>query len=127
VIQLSAHTPLYIGLDAIDFRCGIDKLSILSQQISGFESKSGCVFVFRNASATSVKILVFDGTGFWLMQKRLSCGRLKWWPSQSGEAKLSAEELMLILHGDDPRGLKRAPWRRVKTIIDEETEKPPPS
>ncbi len=119
MIQLTPHTPLFIGLDPIDFRCGIDKLSILSEQFSGLDPKDGCVFVFRNQSATSIKLLAFDGTGYWLMQKRLSQGRMKWWPQHSGEAKLSAESLLIVLRGDDPRGFISAPWRRIKTVTDE--------
>ena len=122
MIQLTPHTPLFIGLDPIDFRCGIDKLALVSEQISGHDSKSGCVFAFRNQSATSIKLLAFDGSGYWLMQKRLSQGKLKWWPRQSGESQLSAEGLLIILRGDDPRGLVTLPWRRVKTILDTDDE-----
>lgn len=118
MIQLNAHTPLYIGLDPIDFRCGIDKLAIISQTVSGLDPKQGYVFAFRNRSYTSVKLLAFDGSGFWLMQKRLSVGRLQWWPRHSGEANLSAEELFIVLRGADPRGLLQPAWRRVKTLLD---------
>jgi len=122
MIQLTPHTPLFLGLDSIDFRCGIDKLALVSEQISGHDPKSGCVFVFRNRTSTSIKLLAFDGTGYWLMQKRLSQGKLRWWPRECGEAGLSAEGLLLVLRGDDPRGLISAPWRRVKTILDHDEE-----
>lgn len=118
MIQLSAHTPIYIGLDVIDFRCGIDKLAVISAKTSGLDPKSGAVFIFRNRSATSFKILVFDGTGYWLCQKRLSEGRLKYWPKTAREAELSAEAVLLILRGDDPRGSVGLAWKKVKTILD---------
>lgn len=119
MMQLSAHTPLFIGLEPIDFRCGIDKLAITSQNISGLDAKGGAVFVFRNASQTSVKVLVFDGTGFWLMQKRLAQGRLSWWPRTTEQARaISSEELLVVLRGDNPRGMVSPPWRRVRTILD---------
>ncbi len=118
MIQISAHTPVFIGLDPIDFRCGIDKLSIISGQTSGRDAKCGALFIFRNRQGTSVKVLAFDGTGFWLCQKRLSVGRLKFWPKTIDEAALSAESVILILRGDDPRGAVSAPWKKVATILD---------
>jgi IS66 Orf2 like protein len=35
---------------------------------------------FRNRRRTSIKVLIYDGQGFWLCQKRLSEGRFRWWP-----------------------------------------------
>jgi transposase len=118
VIQISAHTPVFIGLDPIDFRCGIDKLSIISEQVSALDSKCGALFIFRNRQGTSFNLLRFDGTGFWLCQKRLSQGKVKYWPKSGKEAALSAESVLLILRGDDPRGTVSAPWKRVSTILD---------
>ncbi len=80
------------------------------------------MFIFRNRRGDSFKLLVFDGTGFWLCQKRLATGRLKFWPKTAREASLSAEAVLLILRGDDPRGIAK-PWRRIRTILDEQQEK----
>ncbi len=44
---------------------------------------SGCPFVFRSRRATSIKVLVYDGQGFWLCQKRLSSGRFRYWPTSA--------------------------------------------
>lgn len=118
MIQLSHHTPLFIGIDPIDFRCGIDKLALVSEQISALNPKDGCLFIFRNRGATSIKLLAYDGNGYWLMQKRLSQGKLKWWPRESGEAKLSASELMILLRGDDPRGVFSEDWRAIRRTDD---------
>lgn len=40
---------------------------------------SGCLFVFRNRRATAIKALVYDGQGYWLLHKRLSAGRFRFW------------------------------------------------
>jgi transposase len=48
---------------------------------------SGTVFVFASRRRTALKILVYDGQGFWLCQKRLSQGRFGWWPAP-GEGPL---------------------------------------
>ena len=118
MIQISAHTPIFIGLDPIDFRCGIDKLSIISEQTSALDAKCGALFIFRNRQGTSFKLLMFDGTGFLLCQKRLSQGKVKYWPETEDEAALLAESVLLILRGDDPRGAVSAPWKKVSTILD---------
>jgi len=122
MIQISAHTPFFIALDPIDFRCGIDKLATISENVSGMSSKTGALFVFRNTKGNSFKLLVFDGTGFWICQKRLSQGRLKFWPKTEEEAALSAEAVLLLLRGEDPRGLS-PPWVKIRTILDEEKER----
>jgi len=59
---------------------------------------NGAIFVFRNRRGTSLKLLCYDGQGFWLCQKRLSQGRLAWWPSMpQASHRLSARELGLNL------------------------------
>jgi transposase len=77
------------------------------------------MFVFRNRRATAVKLLVYDGQGFWLCHKRLSSGRFRWWPSGAfGAARtLEAHELQVMLFGGDPCSAKVAPmWRRVGAL-----------
>ncbi len=78
---------------------------------------SGAVFVFRNRRAMSLKVLVYDGQGFWLCQKRLSQGRFRYWPSRDAGVptrRLQAHELAALLAGGDPEAAKGAPpWRRI--------------
>ena len=62
---------------------------------------SGAVFVFRNRRRTAIKILVYDGQGFWLCHKRFSSGRFAFWPAQR---ELEVHELAVLLRGGDPRG-----------------------
>jgi transposase len=75
---------------------------------------SGCLFVFRSRSATSLKILVYDGQGFWLAQKRLSKGRFVWWPTGTGAGqRLEAHQVQILLAAGNP-DVEAAPmWRRV--------------
>jgi transposase len=77
------------------------------------------VFVFRNRRANAVKLLAYDGRGFWLCQKRLSAGRFGHWPTGSTAAMaLEAHELVVLLQGGDPSAAKGAPpWRRVSTPV----------
>jgi len=77
---------------------------------------SGWVFAFRNRRRTAVKLLVYDGQGFWLCQKRLSAKRFRWWPTDDTAAgkMLEAHELSVLLSGGDPAAARgMPPWRRV--------------
>jgi transposase len=54
----------------------------------------GTVYVFRNRTGTTLKLLAYDGQGFWLCTKRLSQGRFHWWPTAATPSvTLSAREL----------------------------------
>ena len=64
---------------------------------------SGHLFVFRNKKSTAIKLLIYDGNGFWLCQKRFSAGKLKWWPRSIKEATdLRAVELIIMLQQGNP-------------------------
>jgi transposase len=95
-------------------RKGIDSLAQLCREKLAADPFSGCLFVFRSRSATSLKILVYDGQGFWLAQKRLSKGRFVWWPTGTGAAqKLEAYQVQILLAAGNP-AVEAAPmWRRV--------------
>jgi transposase len=101
---------------AVDFRKGIDGLARVCRERLDGDPFSGGVFVFRNRSGTGVKILVYDGRGFWLCQKRLSSGRFRFWPSSTDGAAttLEAHEVQVLLAGGDPASAPGSPlWRRV--------------
>ena len=116
MIQLSPQMRILVAVEPADFRQGIDGLGRLCQKALASDPFSGAVFVFRNRGATAIKILAYDGQGFWLCQKRLSQGRFRHWPSASttGEAAraLLAHELHVLLWGGNPEASQAAPpWR----------------
>jgi transposase len=59
----------------VDLRKGIDGLAQLCREKLGADPFSGYLFIFRGRRATAIKLLAFDGQGFWVAQKRLSKGR----------------------------------------------------
>jgi transposase len=113
MIQLTSHMRILVAVEPADFRSGVDGLAQLCKARLTADPFSGVVFVFRNRRSTSVKLLVYDGQGFWLCQKRLSQGRFRFWPSHGGKASaLQAHELQVLLCGGDPSGTHAAPlWR----------------
>jgi transposase len=107
---------LLVAVEPADFRNGIDGLARMCREVLSADPFSGTVFVFRNRRGTAVKLLAYDGQGFWLCQKRLSEGKFRYWPSRRGAVckELLAHELPTLLAGGDPEATKAAPqWRRV--------------
>ena len=80
MIQVTPQMRILLAVEAVDFRKGIDGLSRVCRDILRSDPFSGYIFVFRNKRARAIKILMYDGQGFWLCQKRLSKGRFGWWP-----------------------------------------------
>ena len=81
MIQLTPQMRIVAAVEPVDFRCGIDGLARLCKGMLKHDPFNGWVFVFRNRSAKAMKILVYDGQGFWLCHKRLSTGKFCWWPA----------------------------------------------
>jgi transposase len=83
--------------------------------VLGDNPLGGAVYVFRNRSGTAIKILCYDGQGFWLCMKRFSQGCLSWWPKTGvTRVSLSARELMIVLWNGNPEQAQMAQdWRRV--------------
>ena len=114
MLQITPQMRILVALEPVDFRKGIDGLVQLCKAILGEDPFRGGLFAFRNRRATAVKVLVYDGQGFWLCQKRLSEGRFRWWPrGWPVHQSLAAHQLQVLLSAGDPAATKAAPaWRR---------------
>jgi len=116
MIQVTPQMRVLVAVEPADFRKGIDGLARVCREVLSSDPFSGYVFVFCNKSRKAVKILVYDGQGFWLCQKRLSKGRFPWWPQSVSSATqaLQAHQLMVLLSGGNPAAARGVPpWRRV--------------
>ncbi len=118
MIQITPQMRILVAVEAVDGRKGIDSLARLCREKLQADPFSGCLFVFRSRRGTSVRILVYDGQGFWLAQKRLSQGRFRWWPAGRDAWEvaqtLEAHQLQVLLAAGDPTATQAAPpWRRV--------------
>jgi hypothetical protein len=115
MLQITPQMRVFVAVEPVDFRNGIDGLVRLCKEVLCQDPFRGGVFVFRNRRATAVKALMYDGQGFWLCQKRPSEGRFRWWPSAANDAKtqmLAAHQLHVLLHAGDPPSTKAAPRRQ---------------
>jgi len=120
VIQIAPQMRILVAVEAVDLRRGIDGLARICKDALKSDPFSEGLFVFRNRKATTIKILVYDGQGFWLCQKRLSKGRFRWWPPDAGQATivLEAHQLQLLVAAGNPAATQAAPvWRRVTPTL----------
>ena len=110
MLQLTPHHRLLLAIEPVDFRKGIDGLVAACQYQLLEKPDSGTVFVFTNRQRTAVKILVYDGKGYWLCQRRFSQGKLKWWPL-SGDMTYSigATQLHVLLYQGEPDSIGLSP------------------
>ncbi|MDQ3159324.1 MAG: IS66 family insertion sequence element accessory protein TnpB [bacterium] len=115
MLQITPHQRLLLATTPADFRRGLDGLAGLCRTALNQDPFSGAVFAFRNKASTSVKLLVYDGSGFWLCQKRFSKGRLAWWPvSKETAVTIKASELILLLaQGNPTHAALPKDWRRI--------------
>lgn len=114
MIQATPQMRILLAVQPVDFRNGIDGLASLCRQALQTDPMAGALFVFRSRSRRSLKLLMYDGQGFWLCQKRLSQGRFAWWPSDSREktVRLEPPQLQVLLWNGDPQQTQSAPlWR----------------
>jgi len=116
MLQITPQMKILIAIEPADFRKGIDGLARLCQEALRHDPFTGTAFVFRNRPATALKVLVYDGQGFWLCHKRLSQGRFRFWPTTAdGPAcALAAHQLHVLLSAGNPDGAQApADWRPV--------------
>ncbi len=116
MLQLVPQLKILLAVEAVDFRKGIDTLAAVCRQQLAQDPMSGALFVFRNKSGTALKMLVFDGTGYWLCLKRFSRGKVSWWPvsDETPLHPLAAQQLSVLLyHGHPELACFGDDWRKL--------------
>ncbi|MGA2109169.1 MAG: IS66 family insertion sequence element accessory protein TnpB [Syntrophorhabdales bacterium] len=111
MIQVTPQMRILVAVEPVDFRKGIDGLAGICKGLD-LDPFSGYLFVFRSRSGSSIKIISYDGQGYWLCQKRLSKGRFHFWPDGRTTTRLAADELQALLWNKDPG--KALLWRPLK-------------
>lgn len=118
MIQITPQMRILLAIEPVDFRKGIDGLAGLCRQVLATDPLDGVLVVFRSRSRRALKIICYDGQGYWLFQKRLSQGRFTWWPEtkDGSTARVDPHQLHLLLWNGDPSRTGVAPmWRAVAT------------
>jgi transposase len=88
LIQIAAQFRILVAIEPIDGRKGIDAIAQLCRETLQADPFAGYLFIFRTRRGTAIRLLQFDGQGFWLATKRLSKGRFRWWPTGTEPARI---------------------------------------
>jgi transposase len=92
--------PVYICCGYTDMRKSINGLMILVKDSFLLDPFSEALFVFCNRNRNRIKILEWDGDGFWLYFKRLERGHFRWPGKEDSTTMiLEAKELSYLIEG----------------------------
>ena len=114
MLAFPAGFKIYLAVEPVDMRKQFNGLWALAGEKLKENPRSGAVFVFCNKDRDRVKMLYWDGTGVWVLAKRLEKGRFSW-PQGSDQKKLSltTEALTMLVGGIDLRdGCQKAWYER---------------
>lgn len=115
MLGFPAAIRIYLAVAPVDMRKQFNGLWAAAEQVLQEDPKCGAVFAFINRDRTRVKLLYWDGTGVWVLAKRLEQGRFSW-PQAHAQAKLAftPEALTLLLSGIELRAGSRKAWYEAK-------------
>ena len=114
MLTLSPATRIFLAAGATDLRKSFNGLySIVVNEIEG-SPLSGNLFVFCNRYHNRIKVLYWDGSGLWVMAKRLEKGTFSWPETTARSLELTVAELTLLLGGIDLKATKRRRWYRQR-------------
>jgi transposase len=113
MLNFTGALKVFVAVQPADLRKSFSGLYALTANVLNERPDSGGLFVFTNQRRNRVKALYWDGTGFWVMTKRLERGTFSW-PAvvgeHSGKLELRPEALALLLDGVDLREGRLRPW-----------------
>lgn len=113
MLSFTGGLKVFVAVAPCDLRKSFSGLQALVSERLGEDLRQGALFVFTNRRHTRLKILYWDGTGVWLLVKRLEEGTFPWPKSvdpQTVKLRLAPEALAMLTDGIDLRGAKLRPW-----------------
>jgi transposase len=105
MISLPPGTKVFLACCPIDLRNGFNGLAAKAQQMVGGDPFSNHLFLFRGKRGDYLKALYWDGSGFWLLAKRLEQGQFVWPPVVDGTMTLTPAQFSVLVEAMD--------WRRT--------------
>lgn len=110
MLTIGGTTRVFLALQPVDLRGSFNRLYGLVAEVLRLDPKSGHWFVFTNRRRTRIKILVFDGSGLWILAKRLEAGRFTWPRAEGPSLGLRNEEFSALVNGLEVSA--RKDWHR---------------
>jgi len=113
MLSFAGSLKIFVALEPVDLRKSFSGLEGLVSERLGEDLRGGALFVFTNRRRSRLKILYFDGSGLWLLIKRLEKGTFSW-PARidpgAVKLKLAPEAFAMLTDGVDLRGARLRPW-----------------
>jgi len=110
MFPISSQSRFLLYTQPADMRKSFDGLQGIVNNHLNKSPLSGEVYIFINKRRDRIKMLVWDGDGFWLFYKRLEKGRFQTLPSnEAKDIHISYETLVMLLQGIDFTRVKRRP------------------
>ncbi len=112
MLAFPAAIRIYVALAPVDMRKPYDGLWAAAQHELGEDPKQGAIFCFTTKDRTRLKLLSWDGTGVWVLAKRLAQGRFSWPAPAEAKTKLALapEALALLIGGVERKHGALKPW-----------------
>jgi len=115
MLSFSSATKIYLAAGPTDMRKSFNSLSAIVQNEIEKDPLSGHLYVFCNRAHNRLKILTWDGSGLWVLAKRLEKGTFSWPDGESKVVDMSFEELTQLISGLDLRSFQRRKWYRRRS------------
>jgi transposase len=113
-------TRIYLAAGVTDMRKSFDGLFALTRSRLERDPLEGHLYLFCNRRRDRLKILCWDGSGLWVMAKRLEKGTFGWPQSDQAGIELTPSQLHLLLGGMDLRQTKARRWLGCKKSTESE-------
>lgn len=113
MIAIPASVKVFVALEPCDLRKSFNGLYAIAQNRLREDPREGALFLFTNKRRNRLKILYFDGTGLWILIKRLERGRFGWPRAEAaaqGKMLLSRRMLALLLEGVELEQAREKKW-----------------
>jgi transposase len=101
MLSLAAGLKIYVYTPATDMRKGINGLCGIVRSELGTDPTNGSLYLFINRRRDRLKILHFDGGGFWLYYRLLEAGTFEELSADgdSRHLQMDATQLSMLLSG----------------------------
>jgi len=109
MLNFSHQTRVFLFLEPVDMRKSFRGLCLLAESVLREDPASGHWFAFINRRRDRLKLLGWDGQGFWIWYKRLESGVFEKPTTDEGQVQMEIDvtQLSLIINGIDLRSAKR--------------------
>lgn len=99
MLSIPSTVSIFLHTRPTDLRKGVDGLSGIVRGQFGGDPLDGSLFLFINRRRDRLKILHWDGTGFWIYYKLLEAGTFEVMASEDPCLKIDATQLAMLLGG----------------------------